>query len=159
MGLTSFRRAGVADAGAVADLTRAAYAPWVPVIGREPLPMSVDYREAVQAHRIDLLHQDGALVALIEMVPEIDHLWIENVAVAPGHQGRGLGRVLIAHAEAVALALGTPDLRLLTNAAFAANLRFYLNLGFAEDRREPFRGGMTVYFRKRCAAPTFCAII
>jgi GNAT superfamily N-acetyltransferase len=103
---------------------------------------------AVLAHRIDLLYQDGTLVALIEMVPKADHLWIENVAVAPGHQGGGLGCALIAHAEAVARASGTPDLRLLTNAALIANLRFYLNRGFAEDHREPFRGGTVVHFRK-----------
>lgn len=150
--MTAFRRGTPADAGAIAALTRAAYAPWVPVIGREPLPMTVDYAAAVQDHRIDLLHQDGVLVALIEMVPHPDHLWIENVAVSPDHQGRGLGRALIGHAETVARALGTPELRLLTNAAFAVNLRFYLAMGFAEERREPFRGGMTVYFRKRLAA-------
>jgi len=148
MGVTEFRRAVLADAGAVAALTRDAYAPWVQVIGREPLPMTVDYADAVLAHRIDLLHQDGALVALIEMLPHSDHLWIENVAVSPDHQGRGLGRVLIGHAEAVARNLGTPDLRLLTNAAFAVNLQFYARLGFTEERSEPFRGGTTVYFRK-----------
>jgi ribosomal protein S18 acetylase RimI-like enzyme len=29
----------------------------------------------------------------------LDHLWIENVAVAPEGQGRGYGRLLLAHAE------------------------------------------------------------
>ena len=147
--MTQFRRATLADAGDVAALTQAAYAPWVPVIGREPLPMTVDYRIAVQTNQIDLLHQEGVLVALVEMVPKADHLWLENVAVAPAHQGRGLGRVLIAHAEDVARATGTPELRLLTNAAFAANLRFYAALGFTEERRAPFRGGTTVHFHKR----------
>ena len=151
MGVTGFRRGTFDDAGAIAALTRAAFSPWVPVMGREPMPMTVDYLVAVQAHQIDLLYQDGTMVALIEMVPEADHLWIENVAVAPGHQGKGLGRLLIAHAEAVARALGTPALRLLTNAALVTNLRFYESRGFAEYRREPFRGGTVVYFRKRCA--------
>lgn len=149
MGLTVFRRATLDDADAVAALTRAAYASWVPLIGRDPLPMTADYRVAVQQHQIDLLHHGDMLVALIEMVPRADHLWLENVAVSPVHQGRGLGRALIAHAGTVARALATPDLRLLTNAAFAANLRFYQGLGFDEERREPFRGGTTVYFRKR----------
>ena len=34
----TFRRAGTADADAVTELTRAAYAKGVPVSGREPLP-------------------------------------------------------------------------------------------------------------------------
>ena len=41
-----------------------------------------------------------------------------------------------------------PEIRLLTNAAFAENLVFYQRLGFSEHGREPFRGGTTVYFRK-----------
>ncbi|RVC49448.1 GNAT family N-acetyltransferase, partial [Mesorhizobium sp. M00.F.Ca.ET.038.03.1.1] len=34
-----FRTAEAADAAAIRDIVRAAYAKWVPVIGREPLPM------------------------------------------------------------------------------------------------------------------------
>ena len=40
---TVLRRAGPDDAGAIRSLTRAAYAKWVPVIGREPMPMQADY--------------------------------------------------------------------------------------------------------------------
>ena len=141
------RRAGPADVAAVRELTRAAYARWVPVIGREPLPMQVDYARAVVDHRIDLL-EEGGLVAVIEMIPRQDHLWIENVAVHPSQQGRGLGSRLLAHAEAVAREMGLGEIRLLTNEAFAANLGFYRSLGFVETAREPFRGGFTIYFSR-----------
>lgn len=73
-------RAG--DADAIRTLTRAAYAPWVAVIGREPLPMTVDYDAALQAHRFDLAHRDGELVGLIETAAAADHLLVVNVAVA-----------------------------------------------------------------------------
>jgi hypothetical protein len=43
---------------------------------------------------------------------------------------------------------GMSEIRLYTNAAFSANLVFYQSLGYAETRREPFRGGTTVYFSK-----------
>jgi hypothetical protein len=72
-------------------LTREAYAKWVPLIGREPLPMLADYAEAVQKHRIDLLYLAGDLAALIEMIPQTGHLLIENVAVSPAFQRRGGG--------------------------------------------------------------------
>ena len=42
------RRAGEADAAAVRELTRSAYAKWVPLIGREPMPMTADYERAVR---------------------------------------------------------------------------------------------------------------
>ena len=142
------RRARTEDLAVVIALTRAAYAPWVGVIGREPMPMQADHAHAIAHHLIDILDQPDP-VALIEMIPKHDHLWIENVAVHPDHQGRGLGRRLIVHAEAVARELGLPELRLLTNAAFAANLRFYAGLGFDETDRTPFKGGFTVCFSKR----------
>ncbi|HLB97049.1 MAG TPA: GNAT family N-acetyltransferase, partial [Acetobacteraceae bacterium] len=101
-GDAEIRRATAADAGAVRELTRAAYAKWVPVIGREPLPMAADYDAAVREHLIDLLHVGGEIVALVETILAADHLLIENVAVAPAFQGRGYGRRLMAHAEALA---------------------------------------------------------
>jgi len=40
---TEIRRAVPSDALAVCELTRAAYTKWIPAIGREPTPMTVDY--------------------------------------------------------------------------------------------------------------------
>jgi hypothetical protein len=45
------------------------------VIGREPLPMIADYDRAVRDHEIDLLHADGELIALIELIRNSDHLF------------------------------------------------------------------------------------
>ena len=142
-----FRRATSADIALVTALTHAAYTPWIAVIQREPLPMQTDYAEAIQTHRIDIFdHPDP--VALIEMIPHDDHLWLENVAVHPDHQGSGIGRHLITHAEQVARSLGLPQIRLLTNAAFTRNLRFYAAQGFAQTHLEPFKSGYTAYFTK-----------
>ncbi|WP_436248974.1 GNAT family N-acetyltransferase [Mesorhizobium amorphae] len=97
---------------------RAAYARWVPVIGREPLPMRADYDKAVREHQFDLAIEKGAIVGLIETMRHDDHLWIENVAVAPEAQGRGIGRLLLDSAERRAVEAGCQELRLLTNGAF-----------------------------------------
>ncbi len=93
MSLPTLRRATAADADAVRDLTRRAYAKWVPVIGREPMPMQADHHHAVCHHIVELLLLDDTLVALIECIPAERHLLIENVAVAPGHRGRGSASV------------------------------------------------------------------
>jgi hypothetical protein len=77
------RRGVPTDAEAVREVTRAAYAKWVPTIGREPKPMNADYDAALREHLVDLLHLDGHLAALIETIPQADHLLIENVAVLP----------------------------------------------------------------------------
>ena len=143
------RPAVLTDAARIRALTRAAYAKWVALIGREPLPMQADYERAVVEHTIDLLIVDGALAGLIETILRPDHLWIENVAVAPEQQGRGFGRLLLAHAERRAIHAGRPEIRLLTNQAFAANLELYARRGYSVNRTEPFRGGTTVHMSKR----------
>jgi ribosomal protein S18 acetylase RimI-like enzyme len=145
------RRALPADAGAVRALTRQAYAKWVPLIGREPKPMQADYDRAVRAHRIDLALLEGALAGLIETVEQPDHLLIENVAVAPSFQGRGLGRRLMAHAERLAEQQARAELRLYTNARFEENVALYRRLGYRVDREEESALGVTVYMSKALA--------
>jgi len=140
------------DAGAIRSLTREAYCKWVPVIGREPKPMTADYAEAVNKHRIDLLYLGSKLAALIEMIPETDHLLIENVAVSPAFQGRGLGRKLMAHAEQVAASLGHAETKLYTNKLFDENVRLYRRLGYGIDREEEFKGGIAVHMSKAIRA-------
>jgi ribosomal protein S18 acetylase RimI-like enzyme len=145
----TIRRAGPSDAAAVRSLTRDAYAQWIPVIGREPLPMKADYEKAVREHEIDLLHAEDRLVALIEVFLMADHLFIENIAVSPEQQGKGFGRHLLRHAETRAKSASLGELRLLTNQAFATNVRLYQSVGFRIDRTEPhFGGGTTVYMTK-----------
>ncbi|MDF2980562.1 MAG: family acetyltransferase [Devosia sp.] len=136
------------EAGAITAIVMAAYAKWVPLIGREPMPMRVDYEKAVLEHRFDLAVENGAILGLIETVPHPDHLWIDNVAVAPAAQGRGIGRMLLAFTEERAIAAGHPELRLVTNGAFESNIALYARLGFAVDRIEDFRNGKAVYMRK-----------
>jgi ribosomal protein S18 acetylase RimI-like enzyme len=148
---SQIRSATPADAASVRNVVRAAYAKWLPVLGREPLPMQADYDRAVREHQIDLLYIDGQMVGLIEMIARADHLYIENVAVAPEHQGQGLGRQLLAHAEQVALARGQSDIRLLANAVFESNISLYKAVGYCIDREEPFMGGTAVYMSKKVA--------
>jgi hypothetical protein len=58
-GNNQIRSATPADAAAIRNIVRAAYAKWVPALGREPLPMQADYERAVREHQIDLLYIDG----------------------------------------------------------------------------------------------------
>jgi GNAT superfamily N-acetyltransferase len=143
------RRGAPADAAAIAALTRAAYEKWIPVIGRAPKPMTADYDVAVRTHLIDLLFADGALAALVECIREPDHLLIENLAVSPSHQGKGYGRQMLAHAEALARELGYAELRLYTNKLFAENVAFYTKHGYRFDGETAFKGGFLVHLSRR----------
>jgi pimeloyl-ACP methyl ester carboxylesterase len=136
------------DAAAIRALTRQAYAPWSRLIGREPLPMTADYDAALRQHRFDLAHRDGDLIGLSETRAEPDYLPVVNVAVAPAHQSAGLGRRLLAHAEALAREQGLATMRLYTNGAMARNISTYRRLGYRIDRQETNERGTVVHMVK-----------
>ena len=150
--MVTMRQATAADAAAVRALTREAYQKWVAVTGREPLPMRVDYDEALQKHRFDLLYEDDTLAALIETAQEPDHLLIVNVAVSPAFQKRGYGRLLMAHAEKIAADAGRDTLLLYTNSLMAENIALYRRLGYRIDREQPFGTSVQVYMSKKSQA-------
>jgi GNAT superfamily N-acetyltransferase len=106
-----------------------------PLLNGVPADTPADYAAAIRAHWIDVLEDDTGLIALIEMIPLPDHLLIENVAVRADRQGRGLGSLLVDHAEAIARDNGLMELRLYTNVAFASNLIFYTARSFVETGR------------------------
>jgi ribosomal protein S18 acetylase RimI-like enzyme len=142
------RTATPADAPAIRDLTRRAYARWVPVLGREPLPMTADYEAAVRRHRFDLLVSGERLLALIETRVEPQRLLIVNVAVDPALQQQGLGPRLLDHAETLARAQALPRLALYTHEKMAKNVALYQSLGYAVDRFEPIADGRVVHLSK-----------
>lgn len=109
--------------------------------------MTVDYAEAVMAHRFDLMDMDGRTAALIETTPQGEELLIVNVAVHPDFQGQGLGRRMLAFAEDLARQAGLKGMRLYTNKAFAANIALYLSVGYRVEREEA-RLGVTVHMVK-----------
>jgi GNAT superfamily N-acetyltransferase len=138
------RRATPDDAAAVRVLVRSAYAKWVPVIGREPKPMTADYDQAVRDHIVDLLFVDDRLTAVIELVVEPDGVLIENVAVRPDQAGKGHGQALMAHAVEVARSIGRRRLRLYTNKLMRENITLYQRLGYAIDREETTSDGRQI---------------
>ena len=116
--------------------------------------MLADYRVAVREHEVWVLEADHAVVGVLELAVRGDHLWIENVAIHPDWQGRGLGRRLLDHAEAVARGHRLPEIGLLTNERYVRNIAIYLGRGYRETHREPHLGTDLVYFRKAVPSAT-----
>ncbi len=145
----SIRRAEESEAGLVQEIVHAAYSKWISVIGREPTPMTVDYNKAIREHDIDLAIISEEIAGLIETYRRTDHIWIENIAVHPDKQGIGIGRALLAHVETEAALAKLVEIRLQTNEAFEANIALYKALGYKINKREPFRGGTTVFMSKK----------
>ncbi|MBB4087838.1 GNAT family N-acetyltransferase [Sphingomonas carotinifaciens] len=142
------RLATIDDAAAVTILTWTAYSKWIPLIGREPLPMKADHAAHIRDHRADLLFVGEDLAALVETIERGDDVSIENVAVDPSFQKRGYGRKMVAHAEQLAREAGLIKVRLYTNQRFEENLRLYASLGYEIEREEALNGGVAIHMVK-----------
>lgn len=141
------RRAEAAEAAAIRDLVRAAYAHYVPRIGREPGPMGDDVAAQIAAGQV-FVPDDGPLEAVLVLVDDADHLLLHNVAVAPAAQGKGLGLQLVAAAEAEARARGYSVIRLYTHRKMTENQALYAGLGYRETHRAVEHGLARVFFEK-----------
>jgi ribosomal protein S18 acetylase RimI-like enzyme len=141
------RPAVAADAQRIGALARAAYAKYVPRIGREPSPMVADFPSYIARDVVVVIEEDGELRGFMIAWPEEDAYLVDNVAVDPAAQGRGLGRKLFEHAVSEARRFGLLALRLYTNVAMTENLAMYRRIGFVETHRAMENGFNRVYMR------------
>lgn len=131
--MTGPRPARPDEAEAVRALVRAAFAVHVPRLGREPAPMTHDWAACIAAGEVRVTDDgpSGRLATVARLVPEADALLVETLAVRPDLKGNGLGRRLLAFAEAEARRLGLARLRLYTNALMTQNIALYARAGYA----------------------------
>jgi ribosomal protein S18 acetylase RimI-like enzyme len=145
----TIRSAVAADAAAIAALVRDAYTMYLPRMGKPPGPMLADYAAIVARGEASVLELDGAIVGAIVLVDEVDHLLLDNVAVVPTRKGQGLGRELVAFAEAEARRRGFREVRLYTHETMTENQALYARLGFVETHRAEQDGYARVFMTKR----------
>ena len=95
-----------------------------------------------------VLESGDAIVGALVTEERADHLLLETVAVAPGAQGKGYGRLLLERAECDAVELGLTEVRLYTNEAMTENLSFYPRHGYRETGRALQDSFRRVFFSK-----------
>ena len=89
------------------------------------------------------------IAAIIVLLPGANHLLLDNIAVSPARQGLGLGRRLLAFAEAEALRRGYHEIRLYTHKTMVENQRLYASIGYEEMGRGTQAGYDRVFMRKQ----------
>ena len=111
--------------------------------------MLADYGLAVSVHEVWVYDPEGVVEAVLELIPGGTHLLIENVAVHPTLQGRGLGGQLLLFAEEAARGHGFIEVRLYTNERFTENLAIYSKRGYRELYRESVGATQAVHMSKQ----------
>jgi predicted N-acetyltransferase YhbS len=86
----------------------------------------------IEAGRVLVAVDDGRVVGQLQLTDadEPSAAEIKNMAVAPSHQGRGIGRALVRAAIDRARREGRTAVVVATAAADTGNLRFYQRVGF-----------------------------
>lgn len=150
--MVMIRDGTVADLPGIRACAAAAYAIYVPRIGRKPAPMAADFERHLSRGELFIADGGEGAAGYIVLYPRGDHLHVENVAVDPARQGRGIGRALLVFAEQTAREAGVAAIELYTNAKMAENLTLYPKLGYEETGRRTEDGFDRVYFRKALTA-------
>jgi len=144
----TLRPAEPEDAATVESIVQAAYNHYVARIGQKPGPMLDDYPALIAANRVQLLQEGTDTIGVLVLIPEPDAMLLDNVALHPNAQGRGLGRLLVNAAEQAARSAGYTTIRLYTHVMMTENIALYTRLGYRETHRAEERGLQRVYMAK-----------
>ena len=145
-GPPGLRHATAADLPAIKALIDAAYAKYLTRMDKPPAPMLRDYGPSVEDGTTWVT--GSPITAVLTLYPSKDHLLIENIAVHPGAQGRGLGRDLLVFAEQEATRRGLTRMALVTHEVMSENQAIYAHFGYTEVGRQAEDGYRRIYMEK-----------
>jgi ribosomal protein S18 acetylase RimI-like enzyme len=143
------RAATAADVPAIVDIADQAYRDYIARMGKPPGPMLDDYSARVLEGAVSVLEEGAAIAGIIVLLPATNYMLLDNVAVSPARQGFGLGRRLLAFAEAEALRRGYHEIRLYTHQTMVENQRLYASIGYEETGRSTEAGYDRVFMHKQ----------
>ena len=143
------RRAAPHDASGLARCVNAAYRHYIPRMEKPPGPMLADYAEEIARHQVWVVEEHGQIIGGLVLIPHAGYMLLENIAVHPEHQRRGVGRALLELADTEALTQGYGELRLYTHETMTENIALYTRIGWIETHRGQQDGYARVFMQKR----------
>ncbi len=134
----------------VQALVRAAYTPWIDIIGAEPGPMHDDYASKIAAKQVHVMaDHDTGIFACKVLIPMTNVVLLDNIAIRPDMPGKGWGRRMMESSEFIARHYGFTRMRLYTHAKMTSNIAMYERNGYAITHRVTEHGLDRVYMEKR----------
>jgi ribosomal protein S18 acetylase RimI-like enzyme len=142
------RPARADEADAVRDVVHEAYRHYIARIGKPPGPMLDDYAQRIADGQTWVLDDAGGIAGILVLEETAEGLLLDNIAVAPEQQGKGVGRALLEFAEAEARRREFTAIHLYTHELMTENLSLYSRIGYVETYRITEKGFDRVYMRK-----------
>jgi ribosomal protein S18 acetylase RimI-like enzyme len=138
------RLADFSDATDIADLLKDSFSEYKNLYTKRAFTETVlgvyKIKERIYNKRTWIILIDGAITGTISLIPAQDTLYIKSVAVAPMARGRGLGKLMLDHAEHEAKRMRLRYLELTTTHFLSAALRLYENFGFEQRGQKDLYG-------------------
>jgi ribosomal protein S18 acetylase RimI-like enzyme len=141
-----------ADAEAVAICVKSAYGHYQERIGCLPSPMVQDYHQVIRECEVFVAVADQEMCGVLVLAQTQEGFLLDNVAVSPKAQGRGVGRRLLQLAELRARSAGYDSIYLYTNEKMLENRELYARMGYEEYDQRTEHGLSRVYMRKLLTA-------
>ncbi len=129
------RQALTDELALICDMTEAAYAQYLPILGGPPVPVTEDYAPRIERGEVWIQETGGKASAIAVIENHEDHLMIFSLAVMPEKQGIGCGQALLKWCEGICRSRRIPQLRLYTNTKMERNIGIYKQFGFEETGR------------------------
>ena len=123
---------------AIKLIARKSFERYVPLIGKLPAPMNAYFSGHVLKGTVFIAQSEKKRGSVLgyAIVLQRDGEWLlDNIAVSPEAQGRGVGSALIVACETFLLKRGIQRYHLYTNEAMEQNLACYPEIGFVEMAR------------------------
>jgi ribosomal protein S18 acetylase RimI-like enzyme len=126
-----------------------AFKGYIPLIGKKPAPMRMDYNEIIKRHSVFVAVIDGFMAGAVVILDTCDRfMWLDVLAVSEKYRGLGIGKKLIECAENFIAEKQKSECRLYTNIKFEKSIAIYRHLGYVEYQRMCENGYDRIFFRK-----------
>jgi len=146
--MMKLRPATLADASAVAVCVNNAFGHYIERIGMKPAPMEMDYEHEIREHQVFVVEDAGQVVGSLVLGVTEEGFLLDVIAVDPKYWGKGVGRIMLEHAEAEAKKQGFDSIYLFTHEKMTENQALYKRIGYVEYDRRLEYGRKRVYMRK-----------
>lgn len=143
-----FRPARIEDASFLSELAWAAYSKYSINMNKLPRPVYYNYHDLILKGDTFVALNNKNIIGMATLSLRDNYLLIQNIAISPQFQRKGLGKRFINYAKKISISKNISEMRLWTNEKMPGNLEMYISHGFQETHRQEIEGHRLIYLKK-----------